>query len=274
MELFINSDFFQLNLATILSWVVAFIVLSTTLVIFVGSKKRSSRIFAFSSFIATLWIFLMGVDISIPNSPNVPQTVLDFLDFLPRLTYFLGSIIALMFFYFCLLFTKGEDAFKWMSWAIMWIIIITFPIYFFTDLLIVGESEWVTNNNIVNAEIWKWKTGILDAPFNIFFNSFFAAGVYLIYKKMREVTDRKRKLQFRLMFWSFIIGFIPPSIVSILLPSLEIYDYIWIGNLAPIIWTSAVAYSIVKYDQMNVRVVFTEILVLAALFLLFLSIFV
>ena len=110
MELFINSDFFQLNLATILSWVVAFIVLSTTLVIFVGSKKRSSRIFAFSSFIATLWIFLMGVDISIPNSPNVPQTVLDFLDFLPRLTYFLGSIIALMFFYFCLLFTKGEDA--------------------------------------------------------------------------------------------------------------------------------------------------------------------
>ena len=266
-------NYFQFNLSTILTWVAAFFVLSTALVIFVGSKKRSSRIFALASLITTLWIFFMGLDTSIPNDPNISQTALNFLNLIPRITYFLGSIIAMMFFYFCLIFTKGENVFRWIPWIIIYVVIITFPIYFFTDLLIVGESEWLTNDNLVNAEIWKYKIGILNISYNLFFNSFFVAGIYLIHKKMKEVANKDREIQLRLMFWTIVIGFIPPSIVSILFPFFGIYDYIWIGNLTPIIWTSAIAYSIIKHNQMNVRVVFTEILILAALFLLFLSLF-
>ena len=264
---------FDVNTATILVWLTSFIMVSLAMVIFTGSKERSARVFAFASVVAAIWTFLMGLDISIPGNIELTKNISGFLDDLPRLTYFMGSITAMLFFYFCLLFTSDKEH-RWGLWVIPTFAGLTLPLYFFTDLIIVGHTHWLKVEPFTGAQIWSWQTGSLDLLYIALFNGLFAGGVYLIYRKMRKTQPSVEKTRLRVMFWVIILGFVPPSIVAIILPAIGVYDYGWLGTVSSLIWMFGVSYSIMKHHQMNVRVVFIEILVLAALFLLFINIFI
>ena len=96
--------------------------------------------------------------------------------------------------------------------------------------------------------------------------------VFLLYRiwNIKELVKRKNLFA---MFLVFTIGFIPSTLGSVVLPNyFGIHQFHWMGGLTHVVWVSIVAYSIVKYNQMNVRYVITELLILATMELLFLSI--
>ena len=107
-------EFFEPNLATTLTLFVSFITLSLSLVVFLGGKEKASKVFAFSSFVAAIWTFLMGIHIGFVEQEPVGFGLM-VLDMLPRIMHFLGSVIAAGFFYFCCVFMMDSKT-SFFSW--------------------------------------------------------------------------------------------------------------------------------------------------------------
>ncbi|MCK5027288.1 MAG: hypothetical protein KAS07_02635 [Candidatus Pacebacteria bacterium] len=102
---------------------------------------------------------------------------------------------------------------------------------------------------------------------------FWAAGMTMLYLKYKHSKEKERSQNFY-MFLAMMIAIIPTSFLNIILPDFGYYTFDWVGTLTSIPWVSVLAYSIIKHNQMSVRVVLTELLVLTAILIFFISIFV
>ena len=190
-----------------------------------------------------------------------------------RLSYALGMSSSLAFFYFCLVFTSERKSPLWIQTTLATVGLAIVPILLYTNIMF-STTTWRGVIDLVGVQVWGASRGIIPFSFEIIFALFTASGIALIYKKMRRTKNFKTRKQFETMFWLLVVGFTPPGIFSLLLTSLDIHFYNWISPPAGIFWVSILAYSIMKYDQMNVRVAFTEILVLTGIFILFINIFI
>lgn len=76
------------------------------------------------------------------------------------------------------------------------------------------------------------------------------------------------------MFWGLAIGILPPAVLNIILPFFGIYGLSWTGPISSAIWIFIIGYSIIRYRQMNVRIVITEVLAIAMTVIFFINIFI
>ncbi len=76
------------------------------------------------------------------------------------------------------------------------------------------------------------------------------------------------------MFFGLLLGIIPPTLANIILPTLGYYEFNWIGPITSAIWILIIGYSVVRYRQMNVRTVITEVLAIAITSIFFINIFI
>lgn len=264
-------SFFSANTAVVIAWTEALIVALLAVIVFVGTRNTSPHIFSFAVLATSFWIFVMGIDLGITQTES--SCVLSLLDFIPRLTYYTGSVIIMLLYYFMVTFPDGERI-PWIEKSILITSLITLPLYFLTDLIVGGgTTEWIENTNIIGAEIWSWTTGPLNIAYTLFFNSIFLLGIAKLLKKAMFTTDLKIREQSLVTFWALFVGIVVPSLVNILLPMIGIYSYNWVGTITHIIWVTMISYSIIKHNNMSVRIVATEVLIVAAIFLLFISIF-
>ncbi len=65
------------------------------------------------------------------------------------------------------------------------------------------------------------------------------------------------------MLWVIVIGSIPPSLLSIILPRLGIYDLNWLGPISEIFWIPVIGYSIIKHRLFNTKVIAIELVTFA-----------
>lgn len=76
------------------------------------------------------------------------------------------------------------------------------------------------------------------------------------------------------MLIAVIVGLIPPTISHLILPLFGYFELNWFGPMSGILWVTIMTYSIIRYDQMNVRAVVTEVLAIAMSAIFFINIFI
>ncbi len=249
----------SISIFSIIIWVTGIFIISLDLVIIIGSNNLSSRLFSSLSFLTGIWVLSQGFYIS---SISLTQA-----DNLLRLQYFLGISIAVGFYLFSDVYPHDRRISKKSLIISALVIILFFYLYFFTNTLISEVFE------IGGIGHWAWNFGGLHLLFDLLFYCLWASALYKIFKTYRVAVGGLRT-NLKNMFLALFLGIIPPSITNILLPTLGIFNFIWFGPVTSFIWVSIVAYSIIKYRQMNVKTVAAEVLALGMTIIFFINIFV
>jgi signal transduction histidine kinase len=251
----------QISSYTIYIWLTAILIGSLGLVIFIGSKKLSSRAFAFNISLIVLWSISTGL-MQVFIDPAVENVV-------AKLCYYLGGTIAASFFYFCKTFPEDQKPPKKILYLLLFMELIFFPPIYFGSGLIIGNSFTISG-------IWGWGQiyGPLWFLFDGFFLFFWISGVVTLYSKFQHMGIGKLKTNLGYMIIGLLVGFIPPTIVNIILPRLGYFDLNWLGPVSGSIWVIIIAYSIAKYRQMDVRVAATKVFVIAMVMMALLNIFI
>lgn len=250
----------EITIYSSIVWFAAIMIGSLDLVIFLGSNRHSSRAFAHSILWVTIWISVMGPFIS----SATPETGV----FFSRMTYYLGSVIAATFFYFFLSYPDDIKQKHAIAWSLFAIEVFFAYIFLCTNLII----DSVYPNNA--PQPWSWNYGPLSFLFELFFFGYFGCGVYILYKKFVDTTNKITRTNLKYMLWVIIVGATPPSLFCIVFPRLGYFDLNWLGPVTELIWIPILSYSIIKYRQMNVRAVITEVLAIGMTVIFFINIFV
>lgn len=245
---------------SVIIWMIATIISSLGLVIFLGSNNRSSRLFSLNSFLVSAWSVSVSF-IPILRDSNSENLLL-------RFTFLMGIVIGSFFLVFSNIFPDNQRIDKRVIKLLLLVIVIFSMLLFLSDLVI-GKS-------FVVAGTWHWgqNYGPLWFLFDFLFASLWIIGIRTLTRKLANTNDHISKINIKLMLVGLIIGVIPPTIFSIILPRLGIFSLNWIGPASGIIWVIIVAYSIIRYNQMNVRVVITQVLAIAMSAIFFINIFV
>jgi signal transduction histidine kinase len=243
-----------------LVWTTVIFIGSLGIVIYLGSQKFSSRIFAFNILLIVIWSIAVSL---LPLQTNSFHENL-----LLKFTFSMGAVIAGAFFYFCNVF-PDENAPRSNLLKFIVIFEILFNIILFGSDLIIGAS-------IPDSSFWNWgqNYGPFWFIFDISFLSFWIGGVILLYNKFKRMPNSLGRKNIGYMLIGLIVGFIPPNICSILLPRLGIFHWNWLGPVSGGLWVCIIAYSILRYRQMDVRAVVTEVLAIAMTAIFFLNIFI
>ncbi|OIO49226.1 MAG: hypothetical protein AUJ39_01430 [Parcubacteria group bacterium CG1_02_42_13] len=247
------------DIYSVLIWLFAVITSSLGLVIFLGSKTPSSRAFLIMLFSYVFWMTGVGF---LKSTTNV-----DIAEFFARFDYFMGGIIAAAFLYFCLLFPEDKKPNRWIAPALILLEIVFIPLYYYG--LIICNATLISG-----IQRWGWHFGPLAFLFDLIFNGFFIAGLFILYFKYKKSQPGAAKTNLKFMFWSILIALIPAAVVNTTLPRFGYQALNWFGPMASLGFVVLISYSVMKYRQMSVKAVAAEVFVLVMAIVLFANIFI
>jgi len=250
---------FELNTYTILLWITGILILSFDFVVYSGSKNRSSILFAFFSSFVALWSISYGFIVASTNS-EIPL-------YLMKINHILGMIASLGFICFSISYPDDKTI---KTNTKLWLIIIGlifFVLLFFTELMIPSMFY------LSSPDRWGWKIGNLYFLYCITFNFLWITILYNIWKKISDSNKPAQRINQLFMFWGLAIGILPPAVLNVILPFFGIYGLSWTGPIASALWIFIIGYSIIRYRQMDVKVIITEVLAIAMTVIFFINIF-
>jgi signal transduction histidine kinase len=248
----------EITIYAIIIWVTAILIISLDTVIIIGSKNLSSRVFAILSFITAIWVISQGFLVS--------SLIPEFTILLLRIQYILGIIIAIGFYFFSDIYPYDKKpTLKSLIFPIIIILIFSY-LYFFTNYILSGVHPITSHGR------WAWEFGPLHLLFDISFYTLWIISLYKIFRTYK-LSEGYLRSNLKNMFWALTLGIIPPTMANILLPSLGIFHFNWLGPITSSIWIFILAYSIIRYRQMNVKTVITEVLALGMTTVFFINIF-
>ncbi len=243
-----------------LLWITAVFILSLDFIIYLGSTKTSSRIFAFFSMLIAMWSISYGIFIS-TESDYVALILI-------KLNHVIGIVTALGFTWFSISYPNDSKLNNRLALVLWCIGIIYSSLIIFSDLIIKFMFE------IDRPDHWGWEPGILYFTYSILFLILWLHILFNINSKCARSQDKHEKINCKFMFWGLLLGIIPPFVLNIILPTFKIYGISWTGPIASAIWVFVIGYSIMRYRQMNVLIVITEMLAVAMTIMFFINIFV
>ena len=142
---------------------------------------------------------------------------------------------------------------------------------FYTDYV---AGNPIVLKNLTSQILWGWTYGSYSWAFYVIILAYYIAGVKILLGYYRVTADLSIRHNILLNIAGLIIGVASPLICNTILPQYGNYDWVWLGPTAGIIWVSLIAYSIIRYNQMSVRIVVTEVLVIAMSVAAFINIFI
>lgn len=232
------------------------------MVIFLGSKTRSAKTISLMAFLTGVWIAYRGVYHAMPQGNEWIVTLMN------DLSFSTGIVISSLFVYFVLVFPEEKKPPKKVIALLVLANIILIPVYYYKDLFL-GHVEWIGG-----ISKWKWQQGPYLLYYDFVWYTEWLVGFGILYWKSLKYEGEMHK-QLRRMFWVMIVAVMPVEITSLYLPRFHDYFVLeWTSSLTMMIWTFFLGYVIVKHNQMNIRTVTTELMVIAAIGLLFLNIFI
>ncbi|MFH1188320.1 MAG: hypothetical protein V1652_00555, partial [bacterium] len=250
---------FSIGFASMLVWLTAIILASLGIVVLFGNRSLMSRAFANFLLWGSLWLASHGLF----HSANeiAAQNLI-------KSNYFFGGALAAAFFYFALVFPEGKKP-KW--WVIPLLIasqILLGGLYLFTNTIVYGAIS------IQSLGHWGWYFGSLSILFDFFFYLYWCGGLGLLFRKFwKKEKGSVERIHLKYVLIAMIISISPTSIMNILLPKLGYFSLDWIGAVTVLNFVIVIAYSIIKYNQMDVKAVAAEVLVLVMVIVLFANIF-
>lgn len=258
---------------------VAFVVLNFTLIVFLGNRNTMTQAFVRLGILIALWM----LHVALWYGAREQALAL----FGLRTAYFYGVLTGISFYMFCRTFPKNIPFPNKERHLLFSIEILLFFAYF-TPYIILGLTTLfgdpvVYRNDLLVSHMfpspgpqwWGYSFGdhwflLFDGPFTFFW----VLGFVVLFKRSLSLSDPLDKKRLSYMFWAMVIGIIPPTLANVILPHFGIFSLHLYGLFSSIAWISLLLYSILRYDQMNIRVVYAELLTVTALLLLSLSIFI
>ena len=260
---------FEFGIISFMTLTASFLVAIFGFIVFLGSKLPSSQAFVVITINVSLWILSMTLLAATPGT----QPFLG--DLIQRITYITGMFSSLSCFYFGLVFAKEKDPPLWIQLSTFLLAMVFIFFILFTNILF-GGTDWIGKINMLEIQVWAMVPAIVPFLYDIIFILFCGSGLYFIYQKIKKLKkfSVQKKQQLWLMFTTLTVGFLPPIIFSMLLPTFGIHYLDWFGPVTQFMWLPILGISFLIVRQLNVKILFVEILVLVGVFLLFLSIFI
>jgi signal transduction histidine kinase len=263
--IFLGINTMEIEIYSILIWISAIVIISLDLVIVLGSKNLSSRIFAVFTFVAALWATSFSLHMAILNT--------DMAVFFVNIDLELGILISIGFYYFSLIYPddhlpKNNSR---LIFCMTFIALLFYVFLFHTNFLIFGAYR------IDGPTHWAWNHSQILWIYSIVFFVLWSLGLRNIYKRLRHSKDRVEKSNLIYMFVALLIGVTPPFLLDIILPFSNFSDYYqfgWLGPITSTFWIFIIAHSIIKYRQMNIKVVAAEVLAISLAVIFFINIFI
>ncbi len=253
---------YGLSLYSKIAFMMAFMNISLALIIYLGSKKLSSRYFALLALTYALWIINHGFMHGVGKSYELQH-------FFLNNSNYLGIFPVTMAAIFSLTFPEEKKPSRVILVILSSYFLFMIPAYYFAGNFMINVTD-----PIAYEPYWNWEYGRGGILFFVPYFLLWLFAIYNMYMKAKRSAGKTRKNLY-FIFWGFIVAGIVPSIVSVILPHLTgNQDFAWFSSAFSSAWVLVIGYSILKYNQMNIKTVFTELLVLAAVGLLFLSIFI
>lgn len=250
-----------MTITTFLIFLSAALHLSLAIVLFLGGKEPSSRSFSVVTGLSFLWVLFRGL------FHNLQQEALTLATLLNYLSFSTGIAIASVWVYFCLVFPENKKVHPAVPFWLVFTNIALVPVYLFGDLFL-GPARWIEGIGHMG-----WEQGMFLPVYDIVFIGLWTIGFWILYTKIRH-SEGIRQKQLRLVFFATLTGIAPVEFTSLILP--RFFNYFGLEWLSPIImifWILFMGYTVIRYNQMNIRLVYTEFLVLTAVTVLFLGIF-
>lgn len=249
-----------IDLHTVSLWIVGILIISFDFVVYIGSDKTSSKLFSLFSIPVALWSISYGLMVSL--------TQLEFSLILIKLNHVLGLIASIGFLFFSISYPNDKPINKLLITVSVIFGVIYSYIILFSSLMIKFMYP------ISLPDRWGWSTGIIYFSYPIIFLTLWIIILTNLYNKKNYLVTKNEKLNQQFMFWGLCIGIIPPFVLNIFLPAFHIYGISWTGPIFSAIWVFIIGYSIMRYRQMNVRVVITEMLAISLTIIFFINIFI
>ena len=215
---------------------------------YVSTKTISTRIFVVLLLLVSMWSISIGI-MELPNTLGFIFVLV----YSIQISYFLGILISSTFLLFSFSYPYDKNLIRRHIFILLIVIIIFACLIFFTDTIIVQSS--VTRN--ITHPVWSY--GSLWFLFDAYFVGCWFLGIFVIYKKFLNEKEIVLRRHLKILVIALIIGVIPPIVTSIFLPRFGVYSYDWLGPASSLIWIMVVAYSIVKHNLFNIKVIAIQI---------------
>lgn len=262
----------DISLHIIVIYIAGLSILNLSLVIWLGGRAFTPRVYALTIFFVALWSFTRGAFHSIdPLMENVVLfstsfTPTDIATLLNKLSFILGGIIATSILVFSL--AIPNDTF-YKKITVLLLTLFFAHLYMYTD----GGHFLGSAYYVGGLQGWVWEQGSLLFLYDVYFFTLWFSGLYVLARKAYHYSGIQ-KTRLRFIFWSTFIGLFPISLFTMIAPRFNIFSYDWLSPVLMLIWPVVLSYSIMKHQQMNVRVVSAELLLFILFLLLFVSIFI
>ncbi len=243
-----------------IAFLIAYMIFSIGLIIRLGTKDPGSRAFSLALWAGGLWVVSRALFHGIDN-PDIATEI-------NKMSFFLGNIIGVLIFRFAYIFPNNKKVPEYLTTILVFSLALLIP-FFLNESIAVGRVF-----DVGGIQRWGWEQGPWLPLHDLHFIGLIIISVTYLYFKIRNYSPEFQK-NFFITLGIVILGFTPPIIVTNILPRFfNVFSYDWISSLSMVGWVSTLSYVVIKYNQMNTKTVATELLVLAAMGLLFLNIFI
>ncbi|OHA23733.1 MAG: hypothetical protein A3H57_05015 [Candidatus Taylorbacteria bacterium RIFCSPLOWO2_02_FULL_43_11] len=249
----------EISAYSIVTWLTAVVLGGITVVIFLGSRKLSSKSFSLMTLAVMIWTINVGLWLS-TSSPDTATLI-------TKINHFLGTTISTLFVNFAITYPEDKKPKKRILWIMVISEVFLFYLCIFTDLIISG-SHLISGTNF-----WVYSFGQLGLVFPLYFLGCWIYGLGLLVKKIDSTADDSANRNLKFMVVALLVGIIPPAILNVILPIFGMSLYQWLGPPSGMIWIIIIAYSVIKYRQMDVRVVAAEMFTFLIVVISFVNIF-
>jgi len=237
--------------------VASFNIVLTGLVLAQDYRSRTNIAFAMLTFSAAMWGFGTGLFLVIA------PTNAALLEAAGRFNYFFGGSISTAFLYFSLVFAEEVPPSRRLTALIFFPTIVFSFVYAFTDFII---AQSVISPDGVRG----FSYGAYHYFFDVHTWGYFTIAFIVLAQKYFRLVGRSRQ-QVLLIFTGTALTFAVASVCNIVLPHVfRVFEYIWVGPVAIIVWVTLVTYAVARHQLFNIRVLMSELpIILLWLILLF-----
>ncbi len=215
-------------------------------VLFNGLKRnRKINIYYFLlSIVVSLWAFGM---IMYRGSVEVVDKIV-----WCRWLYVFATFIPTAFIFFCYNFSGREIKFRW--WYKLIILVLNYGV--------VWISLWPTGGVIMDVTKRAFfEDQIIFGPlymlYNIYVPAMFAWGFWILYYKYRQ-TDGIAKMQIKYVFWGTFLSSALGMSTNLILPTFDYFELNWLGQALTLVMVGFIAYAIIRYRLMDIKMVFSK----------------
>ncbi len=216
-----------------------------------SKKNRPALYFSFLAYSLAAWcVFIIGYRMANTISQLTLWT---------RMLYGGAFLISIAFFYFTNIFPVVHKISKIVNVLTAVFSLFLLAMTVFTDYVV--KTMTITNGD---------KIAHFGPGYTLYFISlvgYFAAGFYLLAKAAR-VSKGVVKVQVSYVFFGTLLTAVISMTSNLILPTLEYVKANWVGPVSTIIMATFIAYAILRYHLMNIRVILTELLVGSIAFVL------